>query len=62
MYFFYSDYYFVQTNERFIRFNLSSHVNINELIELYNLFIIKVHCKLLTNYINLKTNIKLRNF
>ena len=55
--FLYSDNYFVQTYKRFTRFNLSNYVNVNKLIELYNLFIIKAHRKLLTNYINLNINL-----
>ena len=55
-----NDYYFVFTHERFTRFNLSNHVNVSESIELYNLFIIKAHRKLLTNHINLRADMKLR--
>ena len=51
-----SDYHFVSTYERFAPFNLSSYVNVSESIELYDLFVIKAHCKLLTNHTNLKAD------
>ena len=55
-----SDYHSVSTHERSARFNLSNHVNVSELIELYDLFVIKTHRKLLTNHINLRADMKLK--
>ena len=55
-----SDYYFVSTHERFARFNVSNYVNVNKSIEFYDLFVIKTHRKLLTDYINLRANMKLK--
>ena len=46
---FYNDYYFVSTYKRFTRFNLLSYVNVNKLIEFYNLFVIRAHRKLITS-------------
>ena len=55
-----SDYHSVSTHERFARFNLSSHVNLSESIEFYDLFVIRAHRRLLTDHTNLRADMKLK--
>ena len=55
-----SDYHSVPTHERPARSNLPSHVNSSESIELYDLFVIRAHRRLLTNHTNLRADMKLK--
>ena len=55
------NYYFVYTQERFARFNWSSRVNASASIEIYDLFIIRAHRRLLTEHTNMRADLKLRN-
>ena len=55
------NYHSVHTHKRFTHSNLSSHVNVSASIEIYNLFIIRAHRRLLTKHINMRADLKLRN-